>query len=62
LENGRWFNQASFTAIAALASARLVNRSLRRLANSHRSAISTPASTLALSRGRPALAGMIAVP
>jgi hypothetical protein len=59
LANGRLFNQASFRAIAALASARLVNRRLA----SHGSAINTPTSAVALSRGpRFTRAGKIAVP
>jgi hypothetical protein len=61
LANGRLFNHASRARIAVLASARLVNRSWRRLARIHRSAICTPTSTLALSRGLPERAGSTAL-
>jgi hypothetical protein len=56
------FNHASRARIAVLASARLVNRSWRRLARIHRSAICTPTSTLALSRGLFERAGSTALP
>jgi hypothetical protein len=51
LLNGRSFTTSTSSRIARLASARLVKRRLRSRARIHRSASSTPASALALSRG-----------
>jgi hypothetical protein len=60
--NGRSFSQATRSPIARFASAREKNVRFRRAAAIQRSAMRTPASTLALSRGLYGRAGMMAQP
>ena len=62
LWNGRAFNQFTNSAMAALASARVVKRRFRNRAITQRSANNTPISALALSCGLYERAGIMATP